>query len=138
MQRFVQNEKFLNFEPKMPHLGVLGNNFEKVLSYLKSAPSNLKMKIKMLKFGTKNSWFCGFLGWNWKILKSYLKSAPSELPDCKILRKKCFNWVYFQAGIKKRKKLLSYLKSAPSNLYYLLFLKVRGPLYKVYHRWLLL
>ena len=28
-------------KPKMPYLGILVNNFEKPLSYLKSAPSNL-------------------------------------------------------------------------------------------------
>ena len=44
----------------MPHLGVLGSNFEKLLPCLKSAPSNFSLiaifraRIKTPKFGTKN------------------------------------------------------------------------------------
>ena len=37
----MQKLEFLNLEPKMPYLGVLGSNFEKPLSSLKSAPSKL-------------------------------------------------------------------------------------------------
>ena len=61
----------------MPYLDVLGSNFEKLMSYLKSAPSNLshckfdakvRKKIKLPKFGTKNALF----GYFWaRILKSY-------------------------------------------------------------------
>ena len=36
-QSLVQKQKFLNMEPRMSYLGVLGSNFEKPLSYLKSA-----------------------------------------------------------------------------------------------------
>ena len=38
---FVQELEFLNLEPKMRHLSVLGSNFEKSLSYLQSASLNL-------------------------------------------------------------------------------------------------
>ena len=41
LQSFMQKLEFLNLEPKMPYLGVLGSNFEKTWSYLKSAPLNL-------------------------------------------------------------------------------------------------
>ena len=44
MQKIVQNKqtnKKSNLGPKMPYLGILGCKFEKVLSYLKSASSNL-------------------------------------------------------------------------------------------------
>ena len=34
LQSFVQNLVFLNLEPKMPYLGVLESNFEKLLSFL--------------------------------------------------------------------------------------------------------
>ena len=34
-------QKKSNLGPKMPHLGILGCKFEKLLIYLKSAPSNL-------------------------------------------------------------------------------------------------
>ena len=50
----------LNLEAKMPYLGVLDSNFQKLLSYLKSALSICLIaksgaKIKILKFGTKNA-----------------------------------------------------------------------------------
>ena len=60
---FVQKLKFLNLELKMSYFRVLGNNFEKPLSYLQSAYSNLsycKAWCKEWKFGTKNvsfEWF---------------------------------------------------------------------------------
>ena len=50
----------------MPYLGVSGSNFEKLLSYLKSALANLCLiakfhaRIKMPKFGTKNALFSCF------------------------------------------------------------------------------
>ena len=62
---------------------------KKLLSYLKSAPSNLSI----CKISRKNKnayiWdqiclFCVFLGWNLKTILSYLKSAPSNLSNCKI------------------------------------------------------
>ena len=55
----------------MPYLSVLDSNFEKPLSYLKSAPSNfpcckvLKKK-QILKFGTKNVRFPYFGAGIWK------------------------------------------------------------------------
>ena len=39
----------------MPYLGVLGSNFKRILSYLKSAPSKFFAKKKFLKFGPKMS-----------------------------------------------------------------------------------
>ena len=41
MAKFPTKTRILNLMPKMPYLGVLGRNFKKPLSYLKSAPSNL-------------------------------------------------------------------------------------------------
>ena len=42
MQKFVKKKKKKSIlGPKLPYLGILGCNFEKVLSYLKSASSNL-------------------------------------------------------------------------------------------------
>ena len=80
----MQKLEFLNLEPKMLYLGVLGSHFEKPLSYLKSAPSKLPYckvwcfvdhicqiaksceKIKMPKFRIKNALF----GYFWaRILK---------------------------------------------------------------------
>ena len=55
----------------MPYLGVLGSNFEKLLSYLKSVSSDLcyyKVWCKNEKyiFKTKNAWFGYFWGRIWK------------------------------------------------------------------------
>ena len=59
----------------MLHLGALGSNFQKLLSYLKSAPMKLSLivifheRIKTPKFGTKN----GLFGYFWaRILKQLL------------------------------------------------------------------
>ena len=41
MQKNAQNKKKIKFGTKMSHLVILGFKFEKVLSYLKSASSNL-------------------------------------------------------------------------------------------------
>ena len=41
MQKFFKKKKKTILGPKLPYLGILGCNFEKVLSYLKSASSNL-------------------------------------------------------------------------------------------------
>ena len=61
-QSFVQKLEILNLEPKMSYLDVLGSYFEKPLSCLESAPSNLPyckvwFKNKNFKFGTKNARF---------------------------------------------------------------------------------
>ena len=37
----LQKQKFLNLDSKMPCLGFYGSRFQKLLPYLKSAPSNL-------------------------------------------------------------------------------------------------
>ena len=59
----------------MSHLGVLGSNFEKLLSYLKSPPTKLSLivifheRIRTPKFRTKN----GLFGYFWaRILKQLL------------------------------------------------------------------
>ena len=65
--KFCAKTRILTFGTKMPYLGVLGSNFEKPLSCLKSVPSNLSYskvwckKIKILKFGTENARF-GYFG----------------------------------------------------------------------------
>ena len=41
LSKFRANIKILNLGPKRIYLGALGSSFEKLLSYLKSAPSNL-------------------------------------------------------------------------------------------------
>ena len=41
MQKLCKNKKKSKLELKLPYLDILGNKFEKVLSYLKSAFSNL-------------------------------------------------------------------------------------------------
>ena len=41
MQKIIQNKKKSHLGPKMPYLRILRCKFEKVLSYLKSASSNL-------------------------------------------------------------------------------------------------
>ena len=71
-QNIMHKLEFLNLEPKMPYLGVLGSSFEKPLSYLKSASLNLPCckvsckKIKILKFGTENGRFRYFGAGIWK------------------------------------------------------------------------
>ena len=66
-------------------------NLKTIVSYLKSAPSNLSNgKIswdkKMPKFRTKNS--LGIFGLEFKKkLMSHFKSAPLKLPNCKNLQK---------------------------------------------------
>ena len=80
----MQKLELLNLEAKMPHLGVLGSNFEKQLSHLKSAIYLLT------KLGAKNknplTWgqkYQIYVFWssNLNILLSYLKSTPSNLSN---------------------------------------------------------
>ena len=57
-----KKQQCLNLGLKMPYLGNFGQNFEKLLSNLKSAPSNLSVskilqKIKMLKFRNESALF---------------------------------------------------------------------------------
>ena len=68
----------------MSSLGICGRNFEKTLSYLKLASSNLPYckvwcKNKNPLIWDQKCMMCVFLGWNLKILLSYLKSAPLNL-----------------------------------------------------------
>ena len=60
LQNFPKKQKCLNLGPKMPYWVFLGYNFKKLLSYLKSATSNLsnckfREKTKLPKFRTKNA-----------------------------------------------------------------------------------
>ena len=106
----------------------LGKNFKKILSYLKSASSNLsywkilQKKTKMLKFGTTNALF----GCLWpNILKNYCH-IWNQHPQIAVIAKfleimkmakfgtKNALFRYFWARIFK--KILPFLKSAPSNL----------------------
>ena len=85
----LQKQEFLNLGPKMHYLDILGFNFEKLLSYLKSVPSNLSnckvsCKNKNAKMWNQKCLILIFFGWNLKILFSYLKSASSNLCNCKI------------------------------------------------------
>ena len=105
--QFVEFDKFRGktkmpkFGTKMPYLGIfdqkcmisvfLGWNLKTILSYLKSAPSNLSNckvlhKKKCLSFGPKMP-DLGIVDWNLKTIFSYLKSPPSNLSDCKVFRK---------------------------------------------------
>ena len=101
-----------------------GWNCEKLLSYLKSAPSSLYI-CKILR-KNRNAYIMEkyliwlFLGWMFKKLFSHLKSAPSNFYIYKGLGKNknayvmemCLIWLYLGWSFQK---LLSHLKSAPSN-----------------------
>ena len=104
----------------------LCKNFKKLLSYFKSAPSNLSnskiKKKKKPKLRTENASF----GYFWaKILKSNCHIWNQHHQICLIQKfheknkntlisdQKCLIWVFLG---KSFKKLLSYLKLAPSNL----------------------
>ena len=54
MQSFVENKNSSNLGPKMSYLGIFKQELKKLLSYLKSAPSNLSNCNVYLKFGTKD------------------------------------------------------------------------------------
>ena len=118
-------QKFLNLEPKMPYLGILGCDFEKPLSYLKSAPSNLPCckvswkKNKNLKFGTKNARFLYFGAGIWKYHCQIWNQCPriclatrfgANIDILKFRIKKAW-YEYFWTGSWRL-----YLKSVPSNL----------------------
>ena len=60
-------------EPKMPYLCILARKFEKLLLYLKSAPSNLPEYKKLFKTKKKQTWDEKCFIWAfWAVsLKSY-------------------------------------------------------------------
>ena len=77
----------------MPYLRILGQEFKKTMSYLKSIPSNLpnceiSWKNKNAQILDQKCLIWVFLGWNSKTILSYLKSAPSSLSNCEISGKK--------------------------------------------------
>ena len=104
--KFVAKIKILKFRSK--NALFWDTIWKKLLSYLKSAPSNFSNckfgeKTKMSKFGIKNVWFGYFWTGIWKKILSYLKSAPSNLSNCKISwnnenaiiwDQKCLVWVF--------------------------------------------
>ena len=80
------------FGPKKPFLKILDWNLKKLMSYLKSTPSNLSKYQKLSKTATittttesetKIALFGYFWGRIFKNLFSYLKSALSNLSNCK-------------------------------------------------------
>ena len=96
----------------MPYLGVLGSNFEKIYSHLKSASSNLcKSETSCNNKNTSKVWdeeyFIGvFLGWNLKKDIVIFAITPSNSSKSKVLRKneypeildqKCLIWVVWIA-----------------------------------------
>ena len=70
----------------MSVMGIMGQDLKTILSYLKSAPSNLSNwklaeKTKFPKFGTKNALF-GFI-WG-RILKNYCHISDQHPQICQI------------------------------------------------------
>ena len=76
----------------MPYLGIFDSNLKRILSYLKSAPSNLfnskisGRKQKYLNLGPQTP-YLGIFRLELKTILSYLKSAPSNLSNFKIFWK---------------------------------------------------
>ena len=113
-------------KPKCIILGVLDSSFEKLLSYLTLAFSNLSYykvwcKIKILKFGTKNACFGYFRARTFKKLWSHLKLAPSNLSNVSFLRGLLNDTVNFDIG--------STFSKVPRST----FCEGPGPLYEVCH-----
>ena len=113
-------------KPKCIILGVLDSSFEKLLSYLTLAFSNLSnykvwCKIKILTFGTKNAWFGYFRARTFKKLWSHLKLAPSNLSNVSFLRGLLNDTVNFDIG--------STFSKVPGSTFW----EGPGPLYKVCH-----
>ena len=76
----------------MLYLSVLGSSFEKLMSHLKTVPSNLLYCKVWHKNKTPYIWgkkclIWVLLGWNLKMLLSYLKCAALNLSSCNILCK---------------------------------------------------
>ena len=86
LKNFVKKQKCLIWV-------FLGSNFKELLSYLKSAPSNLSNCNISWKNENAEIWYRKYLIWvflglNFEKLLSYLKSAPSNLSNCKTSQKK--------------------------------------------------
>ena len=125
MQKLVQIKKTSDLVPKIRYLGIFDSNFEKLLPYLKKAPSNL--------------WKCKVLGknknvgiWDQKYLV-WVFSGCNFKNNCNIRNHHTESSSHFRAKIKSLKfgtkndlfgcvlgcnfeTLLSYLKSAPWTL----------------------
>ena len=74
---------------KIPYLGILAQNFEKLLLYLKSASSSLPNHKKLFKTTKEANLgptvpYLGILGCKFEKLLIYLKLAPSNLSKCKV------------------------------------------------------
>ena len=84
----------------MPYMGIFGQELEKkLLSYVKSEPSNLSICKNVFLWKNNNTQIWDqkcliyvFLVWNLEKILSYLKSATSNLSNYKILRKKMPNF----------------------------------------------
>ena len=118
---------------KMPKSGTKNALYEyfwarilkKLLSYLKSAPTNVSIckisrKMKIPKFRTKMEWFMYFWAGTLKEYCHIWNQHPRICliakfceKNCLILGQKCLIWVFLRT---KFQKLLLYLKSIPSNL----------------------
>ena len=134
----TKNSWLVFFSPTKPYLGILGEElFRKVLSHLKTAPSNLPSckilrKKNCLTWGPKMTYFqifgLGFQNnschiWNQHphiclIAKCHEKTINltswTKRSWLVAFDQECLTWM-FERKIKK-KHLLRYLKSAPSNL----------------------
>ena len=141
----VENEKFctktknLKLGSKKPFLNVLDWNLKKLISFLKTTPSNLSKyhkssKTTTITATTKNRTKIPLFGYFWAgILKNYCHIWNQHPQICQlakfrektkmpkfgtknvlfvIFNQECLIWVFFCYTFKK---LLWYLKSAPSN-----------------------
>ena len=87
MQKLVQIKNIQIWDQKYLSWVFLGYNFENLLSYLKSKPSNMSkckylFKQKKLQIWDEKFLIWVILGCNFKKLLSYLKSALSNLSEC--------------------------------------------------------
>ena len=78
--KFYEEKRCLNLGPEGPNLGIFGEELKKLLSYLKSATSNLSNckifgKTKVPKFRTKNVLFVYFWA---RILQIWVFNSYSE------------------------------------------------------------
>ena len=109
LQSLIQNENTLNSAPKMSYLGTFKPKFEKLLSYLKSAPLNLskckvshktkkkqkkqtqkqqnkkQKKKKKIKFGTKIVLLGVVTGLEFEKGLSYLKPSILNLSKFQVI-----------------------------------------------------
>ena len=122
MQKLVKIKETSNLVPK---IRIFGRNFEKLLPYLKKAPSNL-WKYKVLgKNKNVGIWDQKCLIWvfsgcnlknNWNIRNHHTESSSNFRAKMKSLKFGTKNDLFECVLGCNFEKLLSYLKSAPSTL----------------------